>query len=125
MVAAVRVGDTVARFGPPQPFARQEDTMAASDVSDVLDPSYKKPFTLLVAIGVTVISLLFGIAGIEKFVDGRIELKMAAQTKAQEEQGLKIQRIEEQFQTMRDTLSEIRADVRVLRARTEKSNSDK
>ena len=93
--------------------------MAASDVSEVLDPSYKKPFTLIVAIAITVIALLFGISGIEKFVDGRIELKMADQKRQSEEQGLKIQRIEEQFQTMRDTLAEIRADVRVLRARTE------
>lgn len=96
--------------------------MAASDVSEVLDPSYKKPFTLMVAIGITVIALLFGISGVEKFVDGRIELKMADQKRLQEEQAGKIQRIEEQFQLMRDTLSEIRADVRVLRARMEKSD---
>lgn len=96
--------------------------MAASDVSEVIDPQYKKPFTLLVAIGLTVIALLFGISGIEKFVDGRIELKMSDQRRQAEEQSAKIKRIEEQFQVMRDTLAEIRADVRVLRARTEKAD---
>lgn len=96
--------------------------MAASDVSEVIDPQYKKPFTLLVAIGITVIALLFGISGIENFVDGRIELKMSDQRRQAEEQSAKIKRIEEQFQVMRDTLAEIRADVRVLRARTEKAD---
>lgn len=96
--------------------------MAASDVSEVLDPSYKKPFTLIVAIGITIVALLFGISGIEKFVDGRIELRMADQKRLQEEQASKIQRIEDQFQVMRDTLGEIRADVRVLRARMERAD---
>jgi hypothetical protein len=98
--------------------------MAASptDVSTVLGPDYKKPFTLIVAIAAVLVTLLFAISGIEKFVDGRVELKLADQRRRQDEQGERIKRIEEQFSTMRETLAEIRADVRVLRSRTEQSD---
>lgn len=93
---------------------------ASSDVSTVLGSDYKKPFTLIVAIAVVLVTVLFAISGIERFVDGRVELKLADQRRRQDEQGERIKRIEEQFSTMRETLAEIRADVRVLRTRTEK-----
>ena len=88
-------------------------------VSAVLASDYKKPFMLLVALGVTLTLGLFGISSMERFVDGRVELKLASQKQQQEEQARRIEKIEQQFSVMRDTLAEIRADVRVLRVRIE------
>ena len=90
-------------------------------VSAVIDKDYKRPFTLFIAIVSAVVLILFGLSSAEKFVDGRVELKLADQKRQQEEQGKRLDQIESQFSNMRDTLSEIRADVRVLRARLEGS----
>ena len=95
----------------------------AEPVSEVLAADYKKPFMLLVALGVTLTLGLFGISSMEKFVDGRVELKLANQKQQQEEQAKRIERMEAQFSLMRDTLAEIRADVRVLRVRIEGDHS--
>ncbi len=88
-------------------------------VSAVLDQDYKKPFMLIVAIVATLAVVLFGLTAAEKFVDGRIELKLAGQKQQQEDQAKRIEKMEQQFGLMRDTLAEIRADVRVLRSRIE------
>lgn len=92
----------------------------ADNVTDVLDKAYKPSFRMLVAIIAAVATILIGLSSAEKFVDGRIDLRLADQKRQQEEQGKRIEQIEAQFSLMRDTLSEIRADVRVLRARFEK-----
>ncbi len=97
---------------------------AEQPVAEVIANDYKKPFMLLVAIGVVLATVLFLLTSAEKFVDGRVELKLAYQRQQAEEQGKRIERIEQQFSLMRDTLSEIRADVRVLRARVEGSDRD-
>lgn len=94
-------------------------------VSAVLGNEYKKPFMLLVAIAAVLTLVLFVLAAAEKFVDGRVELKLASQKQQQEEQAKRIERIEQQFSIMRDTLSEIRVDVRVLRARIEGDTTQK
>lgn len=91
------------------------DTIAA-----VLDPALKRPFSLIVAIVVSVGLVVFGLSKAEEFVDGRVELKLSAQREKSEQQALKLQRMEEQLLLMRDTLAEIRADVRVLRSRVER-----
>lgn len=90
--------------------------MGQGNVSEVLDKDYKRPFALFVAIVSAVVVILFGLSSAEKFVDGRVELKMAEQKREQEQQGRRIEQMEAQFATMRDTLAEIRTDVRVLRA---------
>lgn len=87
------------------------------NVAAVLDKEYRRPFTLIVGIVSAVVLLLFGVNSAEKFVDGRVELKLGDQRRQQEEQKRRLEQIEAQFANMRDTLSEIRADVRVLRAR--------
>ena len=94
---------------------------AQEPVSEVLGSDYKKPFVLIVALVAVLGIVLFGLNAAEKFVDGRVEMKLAAQRQQQEDQAKRIERIEQQFSTMRDTLSEIRADVRVLRASLEGS----
>ena len=91
-----------------------QDSIAA-----VLDPAFKRPFTLFVAIVVSVTLVIVGLSKAEDFVDGRVEMKLAAQREKAEEQAQKMQRLEDQFALMRDTLAEIRADVRVLRSRIE------
>ena len=93
-------------------------------VSEVLANEYKKPFLLIVALGVILATVLFVLSSAEKFVDGRVELKLAYQKQQSEEQAKRIARVEEQFSLMRDTLAEIRADVRVLRARVEGSHNN-
>ena len=88
-------------------------------VAAVLGQDYKKPFMLLVAITGVLFAVLFGLSAAEKFVDGRVDLKLSAQKQQQEDQARRLGQIEQQFSLMRDTLSEIRVDVRVLRARLE------
>jgi len=88
-------------------------------VQEVLGSDFKKPFVLLVAVVVSVVIVIGALGKAEDFVDGRVELKLTAQREKSEEQAAKLQRMEEQFALMRDTLAEIRADVRVLRSRVE------
>ena len=88
-------------------------------VASVLDPALRRPFMLLVAVAATITTVLFALARAEEFVDGRVELKLQTQRERAEEQASKLQRMEDQFALMRDTLAEIRADVRVLRSRVE------
>jgi len=95
--------------------------MSDSDaIPQVLGNDYKKPFALIAALVAAGAFLLFGVSSVEKFVDGRIEMKLADQKRQQEEQGKRLDQIEAQFSAMKDTLFEIRADVRVLRARFER-----
>jgi hypothetical protein len=92
----------------------------SDSIAAVLDPALKRPFALFVAIVVSVTLVIVGLSKAEEFVDGRVEMKLTAQREKAEEQAIKLQRMEEQFAAMRDTLAEIRADVRVLRSRVER-----
>ena len=98
------------------------DTNPSDNIAAVLDPALKRPFSLIVAIVASVTLVIVGISKAEDFVDGRVEMKLAAQREKAEEQAAKLQRMEEQFALMRDTLAEIRADVRVLRSRVERES---
>ena len=89
-------------------------------IPQVLGSEYKKPFALIAALAAAAALILFGVSSVEKFVDGRIELKLSDQKRQQEEQRKRLDQIETQFSAMKDTLFEIRADVRVLRARFER-----
>lgn len=98
--------------------------MSSSEkLAAVLDPKLRGPFALLVAIAVTVLVVVMGLRQAETFVDGRIDLKLADQRKTAEEQGKRLEKIEDQFAAMKDTLAEIRADVRVLRVRLERADA--
>jgi len=94
-------------------------------IAAVLDPALRRPFALFVAIVVSVALVIIGLSKAEEFVDGRVELKLTSQREKAEEQAAKLQRMEEQFALMRDTLAEIRADVRVLRSRVEADSAAK
>lgn len=91
----------------------------ASAISAVIDPKLRGSFALLVAVIVTVILVVMGLRSAESFIDGRVDLKLAEQRKQAEEQARRLEKMEEQFSSVKDTLAEIRADVRVLRARVE------
>jgi hypothetical protein len=94
-------------------------------IASVLDPTLRRPFSLIVAVVVCVGVVIMGLSKAEAFVDGRVEMKLAAQRERSDEQAEKLKRMEEQFLLMRDTLAEIRADVRVLRSRIEGSDAAK
>ena len=98
------------------------DPTPSDSIAAILDPAFKRPFTLFVAIVVSVTLVIVGLSKAEDFVDGRVEMKLAAQREKAEEQAEKLQRMEDQFALMRDTLAEIRADVRVLRSRVERES---
>lgn len=89
------------------------------NVTEIVQDGYKKPFIVLAVVMTTVIAVVGGLTKAEAFVDGRIELRLSEQRKTAEAQERRLQRIEEQFSGMKETLTEIRADVRVLRARVE------
>ena len=99
------------------------DEMPPDRITSVLDPALRRPFALIVAVVMTVATVLYGLSKAEDFVDGRVEMKLVAQREKAEEQAAKLQRMEEQFALMRDTLAEIRADVRVLRSRVESGDA--
>jgi hypothetical protein len=99
------------------------DTNSSDSIAAVLDPALKRPFALFVAIVVSVTLVIVGLSKAEDFVDGRVEMKLSAQRDKAEEQAAKLQRMEDQFALMRDTLAEIRADVRVLRSRIESGDA--
>jgi uncharacterized membrane-anchored protein YhcB (DUF1043 family) len=98
---------------------------APDRIAAVLDPALRRPFSLIVAVVVSVGVVIMGLSKAEDFVDGRVELKMQAQREKADEQRQKLAKMEEQFLLMRDTLAEIRADVRVLRSRIEGSDAAK
>ncbi len=94
--------------------------MSENPVSAVLDPDYKKPFTVIIAIVTLVSFALMGITYIERVVDGRIDIKLASQKQAVEDHEKRLSKIEEKLGSMTEVLSEIRADVKVLRVQMEK-----
>ena len=95
--------------------------MSAGDpVGSVLGPDYRKPFMLLVAVVVTVVGIMLGLTKAEQFVDGRVELRLAAQKQVVDDHEKRLSKIEEKLGNMNDVLAEIRSDVKVLRAKMER-----
>lgn len=103
----------------------REEQEPSSTISAVLDPKLRGAFGLLVAVVSTVVLVVMGLRSAEGFIDGRVELKLGEQRKQAQEQEKRLERIEEQFASMKDTLAEIRVDVRVLRARVEGTSLDR
>ena len=89
-------------------------------VNAVLGSDFKKPFMLIVAVVSTVVIIMVGLTKAENFVDGRVELRLAAQRTVAEDHERRLTKIEEKLGSMNDVLSEIRADVKVLRAQSER-----
>jgi hypothetical protein len=92
----------------------------AESISSVLAPESRGPFKLIAAI-IAGVAVLLGILGyVERMVDGRIEIKLAAQKQQVEDHEKRLGKIEEKLGGMSDVLSEIRADVKVLRVQMER-----
>jgi hypothetical protein len=92
----------------------------AESISSVLAPESRGPFRVVVAIIVTIGVFLAILGYVERMVDGRIEMKLAAQKQAVEDHEKRLGKIEEKLGGMSDVLAEIRADVKVLRVQMEK-----
>jgi len=103
---------------PEQP--PKTPTVVTDAVAGVLRPEYRSSFTLIAALAALIALFFFGVASIEKFVDGRVELKIAAQKIVTEDHEKRLGKIEEKLGSMTDVLAEIRADVKVMRAQMER-----
>ena len=89
-------------------------------VGAVLGPEYRRPFTLLVAIVSTVALVILGLSKVESMVDERIDIKLAAQQIMVADHEKRLTKIEEKLGSMGEVLAEIRSDVKVLRAQSER-----
>ena len=93
-----------------------------SDVKEILSPEVRKTATLLGVIGGFVAAIFLGIQGMERFIDGRIDLRSAQTREQVQSQERKIETLEKQMTEMRELLVDIRADVRVLRSMNEQKS---
>jgi hypothetical protein len=89
-------------------------------VGAVLGNDFKKPFMVLVAVISTVVIIVAGLSKFESTVDGRIDIKLAAQKVVADDHEKRLTKIEERLGSMTEVLAEIRADVKVLRAQSER-----
>lgn len=94
--------------------------MSAEQISSVLGAEYKKPFRVFIAVLVGFIAFFMGVRGVEGFVDGRVDMKLAAQKVVSDDHEKRLTKIEEKLGSMNDVLSEIRSDVKVMRAQMER-----
>ena len=86
----------------------------------VLGPDFKKPFMVIVALCSVFILFFLGVRGIEGFIDGRIDMRLSAQRQITEDHEKRLTKIEEKLGSMGEVLNDIRADVKVLRAKMER-----
>jgi cell shape-determining protein MreC len=89
-------------------------------VGAVLANDFKKPFMVLVAVISTVVVIVAGLSKFESMVDERIDIKLAAQKVVADDHEKRLTKIEEKLSSMTEVLAEIRADVKVLRAQSER-----
>jgi hypothetical protein len=92
----------------------------ADPVASVIAPDYKKPFVFLMAAISIVVAVILGLSKIESMVDGRIDIKLAASRMVVEDHEKRLTKIEEKLGSMGEVLAEIRSDVKVLRAQSER-----
>lgn len=92
----------------------------ADPVASVIAPDYKKPFVFLMAAISIVVAVILGLSKVESMVDGRIEIKLAASRMVVEDHEKRLTKIEEKLGSMGEVLAEIRSDVKVLRAQSER-----
>jgi len=89
-------------------------------IGAVLGNDYKKPFMVIVAF-CSIFTLFFlGVRGVEGFIDGRIDMRISAQKTVTDDHERRLTKIEERLGSMTEVLAEIRSDVKVLRAQSER-----
>lgn len=91
----------------------------ADAVEAVIASDYKKPFIFLTAAISIVVAVILGLSKVESMVDGRIDIRLAAQRMTVEDHEKRLTKIEEKLGSMGEVLSEIRADVKVMRVQLE------
>lgn len=89
-------------------------------VGAILGPDYKKPFMVIVAVCSVFIFFFLAVRGVEGFLDGRIDMRLAAHKAIAEDHEKRLTKIEEKLGSMTEVLSDIRADVKVMRAQMER-----
>lgn len=89
-------------------------------VADVIASDYKKPFVFFMAAVSIVVAVILGLSKVESMVDERIEIKLAASRMTVEDHEKRLTKIEEKLGSMGEVLAEIRSDVKVLRAQSER-----
>lgn len=94
--------------------------MAEAPVAEVIAPAYKRPFIMFLSIVGGVSFVLMSFSAAERMVDGRIDIRLAAQKAQVEDHEKRLTKIEEKLGNMTEVLSEIRSDVKVLRVQMEK-----
>lgn len=92
----------------------------ADPVASVIAPDYKKPFIFFMAAVSIVVAVILGLSKVESMVDGRIDIKLAAARMTVEDHEKRLTKIEEKLGSMGEVLAEIRSDVKVLRAQSER-----
>jgi hypothetical protein len=90
-----------------------------TEVTEVVAKDLRRPLTLIFAIVSVIGVAVMGLRGVESMIDGRIELRLAAEKQKSEDYGKRIEVLEKQVSELREMLQEIRADVRYLRNVTE------
>jgi len=89
-------------------------------VADVIASDYKKPFIFLTAAISIIVTVILGLSKVESMIDGRIDIKLSAQRVVTEDHEKRLTKIEEKLGSMGEVLAEIRSDVKVLRAQSER-----
>ena len=92
----------------------------ADPVASVIAPDYRKTFVFLIAAISIVVAVILGLSKIESMVDERIDIKLAAQQIMVADHEKRLTKIEEKLGSMGEVLAEIRSDVKVLRAQSER-----
>lgn len=92
----------------------------ADPIQSVIAPDYKKPFIFFMATVSIVVAVILGLSKVESMVDERVEIKLAASRMTVEDHEKRLTKIEEKLGSMGEVLAEIRSDVKVLRAQSER-----
>ena len=92
----------------------------ADPVASVIAPDYRKTFVFLMSAISIVVAVILGLSKIESMVDERIDIKLAAQQIMVADHEKRLTKIEEKLGSMGEVLAEIRSDVKVLRAQSER-----
>lgn len=89
-------------------------------IASILGSEYKKPFMLIAALAGSAVIWFTVMSSAERVIDGRIDSKLMLQKAQLDDHEKRLTKLEENLGSMREVLSEIRADVKVLRVQLEK-----
>lgn len=94
--------------------------MSLEPIESVIGKDYRRTFVFFMAAITIIVGVILGLSKIESMVDGRIDIKLAAQRMTTDDHEKRLTKIEEKLGNMTEVLADIRADVKVMRAQMEK-----